>query len=305
MAPKRKGGSNKQADKQSPQTEPTNQSAPVITPAPGRPAPRDRSAPSNDASLQLSPGTTNMVAGSANSADLLDAEMDRLGVEIEAAERTQKVLAEQHEASVASVRKKRDRLQLLLDASSVVAQGVTLAGTRAPVQSAPARTPASAESTRSPEEVEAIRRSVDTAAADEERAKRLNQVLNMPAPIGPASDVPTVEPTTRKRSRVTQVVHPWETPTYPASYSSVMSADLARRSPGAFDDDVEFTGRSQALPSPAEVQFLTATYVRSHVGFAETSPEYDAMPVVPGGQAAANALIANLRLALQNHRPAP
>jgi hypothetical protein len=199
--------------------------------------------------------------------------MDRLGVEIEAAERTQKDLAEQHEASVASVRAKRERLQLLLDASPVVAQGVTLTGTRAPVQSAPARTPDSAESTRSPEEVEAIRRSVDTAAADRERAKRLNQVLNMPAPIDPASDLTTVEPTTRKRFRVTQVVHPWQTPTYPASYSSVMSADLARRSPSAFDDDVEFTGRSQALPSPAELQLLAASYVQSHVSFAEIIPE--------------------------------
>ena len=75
-----------------------------------------------------------------------------------------------------------------------------------------------------------------------------------------------------------------------------MSADLARRSPGALDDDVEFTGRSHALPSPPKVQSLATAYV---------SPEYDAMPAVPGAQAAANALIANLRVALQNHRPAP
>jgi hypothetical protein len=117
MAPKRKGGQNQQANKQSPQTAPTNQSAPAnsaITPAQGRPAPRDRSAPSNDASLQLSPGLTNVVAGSASSTELLDAEMDLLAVEIEAAERTQKDLAEQHEASVASARQKRERLRLLL-----------------------------------------------------------------------------------------------------------------------------------------------------------------------------------------------
>ena len=113
MAPKRKGGKNKQ----SPQTAHSNQSAlenPVNTPAQGRPAPRDRSALTNDASLQLSPGTTNMVAGSASSTELLDAEMDLLAVEIEAAERTQKDLAEQHEASVASARQKRERLRLLL-----------------------------------------------------------------------------------------------------------------------------------------------------------------------------------------------
>jgi hypothetical protein len=245
----------------------------------------------------------NMVAGSASSAELLDAEMDRLAVEIEAAERTQKELAEQHEASVASARTKRERLQLLLDASPVVAQGVTLTGTRAPVQSAPARTPAIAESTQSLDEVEAIRRSVDAAAVDKERQKRLNQVLNMPVPTDHLSDVATVEPPSRKRSRTPQVVHPWETPTNPASHWSVMSAELARRSPVV--NDVEFTGRSQALPSSAEVQLLTASYVKSHVTFAEISPEYDAMPAVPGAQAAANALIANLRVALQNPRPAP
>ena len=228
--------------------------------------------------------------------------MDRLAVEIEAAEKTQKDLAEQHEASVASARTKRARLQLLLDASPVVAQGVTLTGTRAPVQSAPVGTPPSAESTRSPDEVEAIRRSMDTAAVDEERHKRLSQMLNMPLPIDPPST--TVEPHSRKRSRAAQVVHPWETLKYPASYWSVMS-DLARRSPGAFDDDVEFTGRSQPVPLPAEVLSLAEAYVMSHVRFADISPEYDAMPAVPGAQAAASALIANLRVALQNPRPAP
>ena len=103
MAPKRKGGKNQQANTQSPHTAPSNQSAPanlVTTPAQGRPAPRDRSAPSNDASLQLSPGTTNMVAGSASSVELLDVEMDRLAVELEAAERTQKDLAEQHDSEI-------------------------------------------------------------------------------------------------------------------------------------------------------------------------------------------------------------
>ena len=298
MAPKRKGGNNTQANKQSPQTAPTNPSAPansVITPAQGRPAPRDRSAPSDDASLQLSPNTMNMVAGSASSAELLDAEMDRLAVEIEAAERTQKELAEQHEASVASARTKRERLQLLLDAP-VVAQGVTLTGTRAPVQSAPARTPAIAESTQSLDEVEAIRRSMDAAAVYKERQKRLNQALHMPVPADPPSNVTTVEPPSRKRSRPPH--HPWETPTNPASYWSSSVT-------GAFDNDVEFTGRSQALPSPAELQSLAASYVQSHVSFAEISPEYDAMPAVPGAQAAASALIQNLRVALQNPRPAP
>jgi len=305
MAPKRKGGKNQQANTQSPQTAPSNQSAPanlVTTPAQGRPAPRDRSAQPNDASL--TPGTTNMVAGSASSVQLLDVEMDRLAVEIEAAERTQKDLAEQLEASVASARTKRERLRLLLDASPVVAQGVTLTGTLAPAQSASARTPDSAESTRSPAEVEAIRRSMDTVAVDKERQKRLGQALSMPLPIDPLSDVTTVEPPSRKKSRP-QVVHPWETPANTASYWSVMSADLAVRSPGAFDNEVEFTGRSQTLPSPAELQLLTASYVRNHVKFAEISPEYDAMPAVPGAQAAAAALIANLRVAVQNPRPAP
>ena len=209
-----------------------------------------------------------------------------------------KDLAEQLEASVASARQKRERLRLLLDASPVVAQGVTLTGTRAPVQSAPARTPAGAELTRSPDEVEAIRRSMDTVAVDKERQKRLNGVLNMPLLTDPPSNVTTVEPPSRKKSRPLQSVHPWETPTNPANYwsSSVM---------GAFDNDVEFTGRSQALPSPPEVLSLATEYVRSHVKFAEIRPEYDAMPAVPGAQAAANALIANLRVALQNHRPAP
>ena len=151
--------------------------------------------------------------------------MDRLAVEIEAAERTQKELAEQHEASVASARTKRERLQLLLDASPVVAQGVTLTSTRAPVQSAPARTPTIAESTQSLDEVEAIRRSVDAAAVDKERQKRLNQVLNMPVPTDHLSDVASVEPPSRKRSRTPQVFHPWETPTNPASHWSVMSAE--------------------------------------------------------------------------------
>ena len=245
-----------------------------------------------------------MVAGSASSVELLDVEMDRLAVEIEAAEKTQKDLAEQLEASVASARTKRERLRLLLDASPVVAQGVTLTGTLAPAQSAPARTPDSAESTRSPAEVEAIRRSMDTVAVDKERQKRLGQALSMPLPIDPLSDVTTVEPPSRKKSRP-QVVHPWETPANTASYWSVMSADLAVRSPGASDNDVQFTGRSQALPSPEELQLLTASYVRNHVKFAEISPEYDAMPAVPGAQAAAAALIANLRVAVQNPRPAP
>jgi hypothetical protein len=222
--------------------------------------------------------------------------MDRLAVEIEEAETMQKDLAERHEASVASARKKRERLQLLLDASPVVAQGVTLTGTRAPDQSAPARTPASAESTRTPDEVEAIRRSMDAAAVYKERQKRLNQALHMPVPADPPSNVTTVEPPSRKRSRPPH--HPWETPTNPASYWSSSVT-------GAFDNDVEFTGRSQALPSPAELQLLAASYVQSHVSFAEISPEYDAMPAVPGAQAAANALIQNLRVALQNPRPAP
>ncbi len=264
MAPKRKGGKNKQVNAQSQQTAPTSQSAPagsVITPAQGRPAPRDRSAPSNDASLELPPGTTHMLAGSAGLLDAL-AEMDRLAVEIEAAERTQKDLAEQHEALLESTRKNRERLRLLLDASPVVAQGGTLTATRAPAQSAPARTPASAESAQSPDELEAIRLRADAAAVYKERQKRRDQVLNMPMPADLCSDVTTVEPPSRKRSRAPQNVHPWEAPANPANYWSIMSADLARRSPGAFDNDVEITGRSQALPSPVEVELLAAATSR-------------------------------------------
>jgi hypothetical protein len=54
--------------------------------------------------------------------------------------------------------------------------------------------------------------------------------------------------------------------------------------------------RSQASPSPAEIETIAASYVRNHVLFADCSPdsEYDSMPAVPGAQAAADALIANL-----------
>jgi hypothetical protein len=63
--------------------------------------------------------------------------------------------------------------------------------------------------------------------------------------------------------------------------------------------------RSQASPSPAAIETIAASYVRNHVLFADCSPdsECDSMPAVPGAQAAADALIANLRVALQNPKP--
>lgn len=146
----------------------------------------------------------------------------------------------QHQASVDSSRKDRERLRLLLDAEPVVAQGATLLDTRAPLQIAPARAPTTADST------------------------------------------------SRKRTRT------------PAS--SVQPGESASDQ-RAFDEDVSFTGRSLAIPSQHTVAELAATYVKDHVSFAESRPEYDSMQAVPGAHAVAGALIANLRVALQNHHP--
>jgi hypothetical protein len=301
MPPKRKGGQEKQADGQSQQTALTNQPAPVITPAQGRQAPRDRSAPSEDAGLHSPPGTASLLAGSASSAEILDDEMDELADVIEAAEKTQKHLAEQHEASVAAARKARDRLRLLLGGSSVVAHGGTLTDARAPAQSALTRTPASAESTRSPGEVDDVRLLVDSIAVDKERAKRLSQVLSMSLPTVHPPNETAADPASRKRFRAPQiVVHPWELPTNTASDWTMESAP-----PGPFENEVSITGRSQALPSQGAVDTLAASYVKHHVFFADSSPEYASMPAVHGAQAAADALIANLRVALQNPQPTP
>ena len=114
-----------------------------------------------------------------------------------------------------------------------------------------------------------------------ERAKRLAQVLTMsmslPADLPPSQAVP--EQVNRKRDR--------------AQGDSFLE----------YDGDIRYTGRSLALPSQQAIADAAARYVKDHVTFADISPEYESMQAVPGGQTAAAALIANLRLALQNNRP--
>ena len=96
--PPKKGGRKKQASNQ--QTAPTNQSASdgpaVVTAAPGRHPPRNRSSsesgsdrlPSSESDRLPSPPRGSVLAGSNASADLLDKEMDEVARRIEQGEKT-------------------------------------------------------------------------------------------------------------------------------------------------------------------------------------------------------------------------
>ena len=61
--------------------------SPVVSQARGRQPPKDRGAPADDARQQLPSGSADLLAGSTNTADLLDAAMDRLAARIEAADK--------------------------------------------------------------------------------------------------------------------------------------------------------------------------------------------------------------------------
>ena len=70
-------------------------------------------------------------------------------------------------------------------------------------------------------------------------------------------------------------------------------------------DEVFITGHSMGLPTQAVTEELAATYLSKYLSFADSRPEYEYVPCAPGSEASANALVANLRVALQSTHPTP
>jgi hypothetical protein len=299
MGPKAKGKGKKKVPSQPPQQPaPTNQSASasasaVATPAQGRPPPRDRN---STESGHLPSRESVRLAGLSN-VDLLDEEMDLVAKQIEDGEQLQKDLADQHKAAADSLQRKRERLRRLL----AVADGAAPsdASADAPARDATDATPAQPAPSRSPAEIEDIRRLSDDATVRQNRARRLESILAMSLPDdlqpfgaqadGPRSAAP--DPASRKKPKTTQAA--------PLSSTAAMSTSASMH------DDVFVTGRSLALPSPAAIENIAATYVSERLTFADTRPEYDSPRCVPGSEAAAHALVSNLRVALLNPHPTP
>ena len=300
--PPKKGGKKKQASNQ--QTAPTNQSASdgpaVVTPAPGRQPPRDRSSESDrllpsESDHLPSPPRNSVLAGSSASADLLDKEMDEVAKRIEQGQEAWRDLEDRRTRAAAAIRSDQERLRRLL----AVHEGAALIDPlpTAPARVAPGPAPATDAPTRSPAEVNDVRLLADVATVRKEREKRLSSLLSMHLPDNPLQPARTdallsaAVPASSKRPK--------------AVHEGAPSSAMAMIHSAGAHDDVFITGRSMGLPAPAVIEDLAATYLSKYLSFADSRPEYEHIPCAQGSEASANALVAHLRVALQSAHPTP
>ena len=301
--PPKKGGRQKQTSNR--QTAPTYQSASdgpaVVTAAPGRHPPRNRSSsgsdrlPSSESDRLPSPPRGSVLAGSNASADLLDKEMDEVARRIEQGERTWQDLEDRQTRAKAAIRSDQERLRRLLAVHDGAALIDPLA--TAPARVAPDPAPATDAPTRSPAEVNDVRLLADAATVRGEREKRLNALLSMHWPDDPLRPARTdalrsaAVPASSKRPK--------------AVHEGVPSSAMALINSAGAHDEVFITGHSMGLPTQAVTEELAATYLSKYLSFADSRPEYEYVPCAPGSEPSANALVANLRVALQSSHPTP
>ena len=90
-----------------------------------------------------------------------------------------------------------------------------------------------------------------------------------------------------------------------AVHEGVPSSAMALINSAGAHDEVFITGHSMGLPTQAVTEELAATYLSKYLSFADSRPEYEYVPCAPGSEASANALVTNLRVALQSTHPTP
>ena len=195
----------------------------------------------------------------------------------------------------AAIRSDQERLRRLLAVHDGAALIDTLA--TAPARVAPDPAPATDAPTRSPAEVNDVRLLADAATVRGERGKRLNALLSMHWPDDPLRAARTdalrsaAVPASSKRPK--------------AVHEGVPSSAMALINSAGAHDEVFITGHSMGLPTQAVTEELAATYLSKYLSFADSRPEYEYVPCAPGSEASANALVTNLRVALQSTHPTP
>ena len=221
--------------------------------------------------------------------------MDEVAKRIEQGEKTWKDLEDRQTRARAAIRSDQERLRRLL----AVLDGAALIDplATAPAHVAPDPAPATDAPTRSPAEVNDVRLLADAATVRNEREKRLNSLLSMHLPDDPQRPARTDAP----RSAAV----PAGSKRQKAVHEGAQSSAMAMINSAGAHDEVYITGRSMGLPTPAVIEDTAASYLSKYLSFADSRPEYEYVPCAPGSEPSANALVANLRVALQSSHPTP